>query len=282
MIAHLALLATAWVTSAADLVAHPREATILDARGSKAFSAGHIPGAQHVDWKDYRDGWLFTGKLPKNLDEVAAAFGQLGVDGGRPVVVCGDARDGWGEEGRIAWLLRYIGHPDASILDGGMAAWIAAGGVPTKDAATPAPGRFQAHVVPTLRASISDVARAVTTPSGAAVLDVRSIEEWNGATPYHESRGGHVPGARHVAWTDLLDAAGKALPAATVNDLLARAGVDANAEVITYCTGGVRSAEALVVLSSAGRRVRNYDGSWYEWSADESRPAALDRKKDAR
>ena len=272
MNAALALvLAMKFLTTPAELIAAPAHSvTILDARGAKDYERGHIPGALRIDWKDYRNGWLRTGKLPKDLDRLAGKMAKLGVDESRPVVVYGKAQGGWGEEGRIVWMLAYLGHHDVSLLDGEWNAWVAAGGAVSTQNESALEAKFTAHPVAAMRAGIDDVEAARN--GAATLLDVRSEKEWKGATPYFEARGGHVPGAVHLVWTDLLDDKGR-VDAGGAKAKLAAAGVRASTPVITYCTGGVRSAEAWTILRALGfENVRNYDGSWYEWSADKKRP----------
>ena len=100
--------------------------------------------------------------------------------------------------------------PDVALLDGGYAAWLAAGHPVSTASERPLPGSFSAHPVAAWRADADDVERA--RRSGGVVLDVRTQEEWQGATPYFESRGGHIPGAVHLEWRELLDATGKLDP----------------------------------------------------------------------
>lgn len=262
------------VTPPAELAARPPSTvTILDVRPRDEYRAGHIPGAIRIDWSDFRDGWGRTGKLTDDLDDLARELAaDYGVDARRPVVVYGNARNGWGEEGRIVWMLAYLGHPDVSLLDGGFAAWVAAGGATSTADEEALPAEFTARPDPALRATAGDVDRARHGP--AVVLDVRTREEWNGATPYFEARGGHIPGARHLEWKDLIAADGHFDPDAA-RERLRELGLAAPQPVITYCTGGVRSAHTWVLLRALGfTDVRNYDGSWFEWSADDSRPVA--------
>lgn len=271
--AAIATAALSLVTPPAVLAAQPPGAvTILDARGASAFRQGHLPGAVPIDWTDFRDGWFRTGRLPPDLPALADRLAGYGVDQDRPVVVYGDAREGWGEEGRIAWMLAYLGLREVSILDGGWRAWLAAGLPVSREPARPRPGHFAARPVAGLRASAEDV--EALRQGGGTVLDVRTLAEWQGATPHFEARGGHVPGAVHLEWKDLLDAQGRLDPEVARTRLRA-AGVDPARPVITYCTAGVRAAEAWIILRALGYPdVRNYDGSWYEWSGDERRPVS--------
>jgi thiosulfate/3-mercaptopyruvate sulfurtransferase len=251
-------------------------ATVLDSR-DRGFFWGHLPGARPIHWMDYRDGMGRTGRLPKDLDRLARRLAELGVREEQPVLVYGDAEQGFGEEGRIAWMLAYLGHPRVFVLDGGIAAWRRQGRALFRGfaAAAPAGASFQPHVQAELRADKQAVQAALGRP-GAVVLDVRTDAEWGGATPYFEARGGHIPGAQHMEWRRLLDPQGQLRPAAELKALLAPLGVSLSAppeEIIVYCTGGVRSAHVWAALRSLGlARVRNYDGSFWEWAADRSLP----------
>jgi thiosulfate/3-mercaptopyruvate sulfurtransferase len=273
---------------AAALISARPGAAVLDARDVSfwGFRAGHLPGAVPIDWKRYRDGWGRTGRLGDPA-EMAARLARLGVDEARPVLVYGDGVAGFGEEGRIAWLLLYLGHGDVHILDGGIAAWRAAGRpLERGGAGDPPPGRFTARPQQALRAE-KERARAVSVlasgPGAGVLVDVRTDGEWRGRTPYFEARGGHIPGAVHLPWTRLFDERGRVLPRDRLLDVLLQAGVvrsgpggtPAAPEIILYCTGGVRSAMAWAALRAAGLRASNYDGSFWEWAADRSLPVAL-------
>lgn len=253
-------------------------ATVIDARGSFA-KAPYLPGARVVDWMRLRDGLARTGRL---ADEAALrrALARAGVEAERPVLVYGAADDGWGEEGRIWWTLRYLGHPDVQILDGGVKSWLRAG-----HETQPAPsrhrrarknrkGRLRSKTVPRLRAKSREVLEA-RPRKDVVVLDVRTAEEYGGATPYLSKRGGHVPGAGHLEWRELLRDDGRLKPEATLRARLAAAGLSEGQRVIAYCTGGVRSGFVVAVLAHLGfDDVANYDGSWWDWAEQDSLPVA--------
>ncbi|GDX79198.1 sulfurtransferase [Deltaproteobacteria bacterium] len=242
--------AAPWIvssTQAAALVeAH---ATVLDTRGRLAYFSGHIPGAVRVDWRIGVTGGFLSGKLG-NPSAAAAAFESIGVDVDRPVLVVGEWDRGWGEEGRIAWDLAYLGHPAISVLEGGMAAWV---GATTLSLPAPTRGRFPAQPKPGLRATVASI-----QGGGSTVIDVRERAEFEGATPYGEARGGHIPGAVSLPWRGLL--AGD-MPAA-----------EPRVPLTVYCTGGVRSAMAWLWLTDRGYSVANYDGSWWEWAREVTAP----------
>ncbi len=258
--------------SVATLRSAARDAfTLLDARSASAYNRGHIPGAVRISWLDYRDSWGRTGRLPEDLGKLAKRLAALGISSSRAVVVYGDAHEGWGEEGRIAWMLRYLGHTQVHVLDGGYAAWQAAEGSVTRAAPPVEAGQFDLQTQPELRASADDVARARSR--GAMVLDTRTEDEFNGSRRYFPARTGRIPGAVHLEWSDLLKADGELDRSPEAMRRLHRLGLTPDREIIAYCVGGVRSAFVVLALRELGfTNVRNYDGSWYEWSADRSRP----------
>jgi thiosulfate/3-mercaptopyruvate sulfurtransferase len=254
-----------------------RGAAVLDARGENA-KAPFLPGAQVIDWKSTRDGGGRTGRLDDDLSSVKKKLEALGVSNGHPVLVYGGMSDGWGEEGRIWWVLRYLGHEDVHILDGGIGAWVKSGQKTEGQAAKPGSkeqGHFEPKPIAALRADFHDVDGARKSKN-AFVIDSRSADEWNGATPYMEWRGGHVPGAHHVEWLSLIGKDGRLLPKDQVGARLKSLGIGDESKVITYCTGGVRSAFVQAVLLQYGyRNVANYDGSWFDWSRRSELPISL-------
>lgn len=251
------------------------EATVIDARGTFA-SAPYLPGARVIDWMALRDGIARTGRLAPE-SALRQAFGAAGIEQGRPVLVYGAAQDGWGEEGRIWWTLRYLGHPKVYILDGGVAAWTQAK-LPTAGAALEAKAgsKWPSTVHPRLRAARAEVAQAQHRKD-VLVLDVRTPEEFAGSTPYLSPRGGHVPGAQHLEWRELIDMQGRLRPVPELKALFRAKGLTERQRAIAYCTGGVRSAFVVAVLAHIGHPdPANYDGSWWDWSMQDNLPVAKD------
>jgi thiosulfate/3-mercaptopyruvate sulfurtransferase len=248
------------------------QATVLDARGSLDFTLGHIAGATRFDWEWTRAAGAIGGDVPADTDSLARRFAEAGVDDARPVLVCGRGAAGWGEEARIAWTLALLGKREVHVLDGGCVAWRDAGGDWMRGlSGSNAAGSFTASPNAQARAMRSDVIRAIDT-NEAVLLDVRSREEFDGATPYGERRGGHLPNAVHLDWRDLYDAKGRVLKGDALRELLLARGIADGQRVIAYCTGGVRSALATEVLRANGIDARNYDASMWAWAADESLP----------
>ncbi|MCB9780121.1 MAG: sulfurtransferase [Alphaproteobacteria bacterium] len=247
-------------------------AAVIDARGAKDWSQGHIPGAQPLSWTRLRDGLLKVGRLTDDMGKLQATFRGLGVDDAEPVLVYDAGRGGWGEAGRIWWTLRYLGHGQVHILDGGLPVWQAAGR-PTDAESTPAvPGDFTPRPDETKRARKSEVERYLGQ-ADVVFWDTREPREYAGETPYGEARGGHVPGAVGLYYQDLLDDQGRLLDRDRLKARLVDAGIAPGHHVVPYCTGGVRSGFAAAVLEELGyERVENYDGSMWEWAADKALP----------
>lgn len=240
-----------------DLLVDTREATalvesgatVLDTRSAFSWLRGHVPGAVRVDWRIGTTGGLTSGRLDTPA-VVAAAYAALGVRRSRPVLVVGDWDEGWGEEGRVAWNLAWLGHTDVHVLEGGMDAWP---GPWEHLGATPTPGDFTAQPVASLRADLRADAGA------PFVIDVRDPDEFAGARRHREARGGHIPGATNLPWRTLMDG-GPAVPKDT--------------PIVVYCTGGVRSGMAWLLLTAQGfTHVANDDGSWWDYARSD-KPAA--------
>ena len=244
-------------------------ATVLDARGPSYYT-GHVPGAAQVSWRIGTAGGT-DGSLSDPAG-AAAALAALGVDAGRAVLVVGDWDRGWGEEGRIAWDLLYLGHQDVHVLQGGMAAWI---GPVQYLPPSVTPGTFIAAPREGLRATAEEI--GMMRQGGSGILDVRDPAEYAGATLHGEAWGGHIPGAISVPWRTLLSGEGfyKAGSSFFLDDAESPHGDSVSSLLhagAVYCTGGVRSALAWVILTDLGYPVAHYDGGWWDWSRRHAPP----------
>jgi thiosulfate/3-mercaptopyruvate sulfurtransferase len=178
------------------------------------------------------------------------------------------------------WMLQYLGHTRLKILDGGWVKWTAEHRKYEHGVVTPKPGHFTAATNAGVIIEKEELKRLVKRPHPETVIaDARSLEEYAGKEISGIPRSGHIPGAVSVPWNAFLN------PDATVKDLnriraaLDDKGLHPSHEVVCYCTGGVRSAWLYVVLKLAGyEKVRNYPGSWWEWSRDFAAPVEKDAK----
>lgn len=241
-------------------------ALVLDARGTDLKDKqGLVRNAGGVIWQDLSQPRLpERGRLLDDDTQLTRKLQALGVSRNQPVVVLGDPLKGWGEDGRVAWTLRTLGHTRVVIVDGGLPALQKLGNFSV--AAPRLPGDFV--VTRTARWDIrKEELKDRVARKTVVVLDVREPREYEGKTPYGESRGGHVPGAKGLWYKDLIGKDGQLLPRADIHKLLAARGVTRDTEVVSYCTGGIRSGWFTSVLNDLGYKARNYAGSMWEWSA---------------
>jgi len=255
---------------------------IMDVRGKAAYAfGGHIPGAVHATWHDFSDpAAAAKGLLNPDLAWLEQKLQSLGISNDSHIVIYSNPFDNWGDEGRMFWMLRYLGHQHLRILDGGWVKWVAEQRQYEHGMVTPKPGTFRASPNPDLIVMKEELKQIVRgTHPETAIVDARSLEEYAGKEVQGIPRPGHIPSAINVPWNGFLK------PDATVKDLeaikasLEEKGLHPGQELICYCTGGVRSAWLYFVLKLAGYpQVRNYPGSWWEWSRDFAAPAETDVK----
>lgn len=236
------------------------KAQIIDVRGLALFSRLHIPGAIHVKWETFTTGGRSGALL--GLPELKSRVAQLNLDPNRDVVVVGSFHDGWGEEGRMAWLLRGMGLPRVFILKGGFKRWETMGGGGANGLSVPLRGRFK----PLGELTGDALAIEVAAAKDGLLLDVRTPDEHAGATPYGSPRGGHIEGSVNLNFEQFFEG-DDLLPIAQIRELPALKDVSLDQPILVYCTAGVRSAFVACALADVGfTNVRNYSGSWWEWS----------------
>jgi len=258
--------------SVGELAADLDGPTILDVRyklggppGPSEFAAGHIPNARYCDLdRDLAAAPGTGGRHP--LPDAATftdAMQRLGVSANRRVVVYDD----WG--GRAAarawWLLRYFGHSNVALLDGGWGAWTAAELAIAMDE-KPTTGTFVATPghMPTVEAG--DVLAV------GVLLDARAPERFRGDVEPVDPVAGHIPGARNLPTNANLDETGRFRTAAELAKVYAPVGATPGADVAVYCGSGVTAAHDVLALELAGVRAKLYPGSWSHWITDPTRP----------
>ncbi|MFE2596854.1 sulfurtransferase [Streptomyces sp. NPDC059396] len=255
--------------------AGPRPPVLLDVRwqlggppGRPAYEAGHLPGAVYVDLDTELAGPPGAGgrhPLPEVAD-FGAVMRQAGVSQDRPVVVY-DGGQGWAAA-RAWWLLRWTGHSDVRVLDGGLAAWT---GPLSTEVPHPAEGDFSP--VPGSLPLLDADGAAALARSGL-LLDARAAERYRGDVEPVDRIGGHIPGALSAPTMANVAENGTFLPAADLATRFTALGATAGTEVGVYCGSGVSGAHEVLALEIAGIPAALYAGSWSEWSADETRPVA--------
>jgi thiosulfate/3-mercaptopyruvate sulfurtransferase len=235
---------------------------LLDLRPAEQFAAGHLSGAVHLDLWGFSLIDTDPAPLRAFLWMVEHVLALRGVTAEQPVVLYGDHSDL--RAARVFWFLEFFGHPDVRVLDGGARAWLAEGLPLSTQAVTPAASSWTGLRRSETLATWRDVSERLRAPD-VAVLDTRTDEEYFG-TNVRAARGGAVPGAIHVEWTDNLTPDGRFKPPDELRRMYESAGITPDREVITYCQGGYRAAHSYLALRLVGYpRVRNYLGSWKEW-----------------
>jgi thiosulfate/3-mercaptopyruvate sulfurtransferase len=254
-------------------------ATLLDARSLKLLKGGALPGSQAIAWQDFSPSQPPNRGQLLNSDQILTEKLQtLGVFQDQPVVVAGDPKTGWGEDGRIVWMLRTLGHPQAVLVDGGYAALVRAGLLKQSNFLSNASkqGDFVVHRREDWTINRNQLQQKFNHVN-VVVIDSREPREYDGQTPYGEQRGGHIPGAIHLYYREWLDDKGLLLPSAQILEQLDQLNITPNTEVILYCTGGVRSAWLTTILVDLGYTAKNYPGSMWEWSASSPKVYPLER-----
>ena len=269
------LLVTPKVLSDMISGAGARRPLILDMRPPEEYTAGHIPGARHLDL--WGVSLIDTDPAPLKafMWMIEHLFQTHGVQASTPVVVY-DEQSGI-RAARAFWFLEYFGHASVRLLDGGFSAWTGGGFEVTRDSSPPPKsewtGKRQEHTIATHK----EVRQAIRT-AGAVVLDTRNDAEYTG-TLVRAKRGGAIPGAVHIEWTRNLSPSGEFKDPDELRQMYEDAGVTPDREVITYCQGGYRAAHSYLALRLLGYpRVRVYVGSWKEWGDREELPVEIPKR----
>jgi thiosulfate/3-mercaptopyruvate sulfurtransferase len=256
-----------------------RPPSVLDVRwrllgppGADDYRAGHIPGAVFADLD--RDlagppgGPAGRHPLPA-AGAFQAAMRRAGISAERPVVVYDDADAT--AAARAWWTLRYFGHPDVAVLDGGWRAWTAAGGPVSTAVELPEPGRFTA--VPG-GMPVLDAAGAARLARSGVLLDARAGERYRGEHEPVDPVAGHIPGAVSAPTAGNVGPDGRFLPADELRARFAGLGVSGPAAAGAYCGSGVTAAHEVLALALAGLPAALYPDSWSGWVTGAARPVA--------
>jgi thiosulfate/3-mercaptopyruvate sulfurtransferase len=239
---------------------------------TKAYEQGHIPGAVGFNWqKELQDQIV---RAPLSREHLEDLLGRAGVSNDTAVVLYGD-NNNWFAAWAL-WILKYYGHKDVRLLDGGRVKWLADKRETTTDVPSYARTTYHAGTPePGIRA-LRDQILGRLGQAGIALVDVRSPGEYSGEllAPANlpqegAQRGGHIPGAANIPWATAVREDGTFKSADELRSIYGSKGVTADKEVVAYCRIGERSSHTWFVLYYllGYPRVRNYDGSWTEWGS---------------
>ena len=234
-----------------------------DARAE--YAAAHIPGARFFDIDEITDSRSNLPHMTPPPEKFISRMRAMGVGDGHQVVVYDGA--GIFSAARVWWTFRLMGKTDIAVLDGGLPKWQAEGRE-TEDMAPIVKDRHmtisrQSHLVK----DVTQVAHSAKLGE-AVIVDARSPGRFEGTAPEPRAglRGGHIPGARNVPYTAVLNGDGTMKPLPELRAVFETAGVDLKKPVITSCGSGVTAAVLSLALERLGHRNHSlYDGSWSEW-----------------
>jgi thiosulfate/3-mercaptopyruvate sulfurtransferase len=240
--------------------------------GWAAYEKAHIPGAVYAHLDDDLSGPPLTDKGRHPLPSPAALtrlFGRLGIDESKQVVVYDDANGAYAA--RLWWMLRYMGHEAAAVLDGGWPAWKTAG-LPTK--AGEEENETAVFIGSPRLEWLVTIEEVASVP---LLIDARSRDRYAGIHEPLDPRPGHIPGAVNFYFGENWGKDGRYLPPDEIRARLEKLLGDTPPDEATfYCGSGVSACVNLLALALAGLGDgRLYVGSWSEWSSDPERPAAV-------
>jgi len=240
----------------------------LDARSRNSYVRSHIPSAIHADLFHYFVPGTDRKGLQKFHEDLAQRIGNMGLTGSETVVVY---ESGFGmRAARIGWMLEYAGVRKVLLLEGGFQAWRKSHLPNENRLVKPDHQTFRIKPVSRLLAT----ANTIRSDRSALVLDVRSEGEFTGKEGREcDERRGRVPLARWFEWTNFLKDGKRFKTRSEIATTLKEKGLSKNRVVVTYCHRGARAAAAFYALRSLGYgNVKNYIGSWHEWSARKNLP----------
>jgi thiosulfate/3-mercaptopyruvate sulfurtransferase len=267
---------------------------VIEISKAEKYEAGHLPGAVNFWRPDYENKDLEYGGMRAPRENMAKLLGDNGISGDREIIIY-DTK-GSVDAIRFTWILDLYGHDKMRVMNGGKKAWEAAGFSLTTDpapAVTPVEFTFAGPQKTNRLASFEDMLAAVNDPN-VIILDTREPEEYKGV-PYIDKgkvnpwkKGaftfGRIKGSKHLNWSDAVDLNGdhrfKSIKDLKYN--FEQAGITPDKTIIAYCQSGVRSSHTTYVLTEilGYPNVKNYDGSWIEWSYNYTQNGDVEIERD--
>jgi thiosulfate/3-mercaptopyruvate sulfurtransferase len=251
----------------------PADIALIDVRPEEDFLQGHLPGAMHI-WRPAlaQDG-LPHSSITASRAKLEAEFGKIGLRPEAHVVVYDGKMNA--DAANLWWVLRLAGHKAVTMLDGGYMGWQSQGFATENDAPAHSPTTFKfSQPADSSHYASLEMVRAALHDPKTLLLDTRSLDEFTGRTLKEGAlRRGHIPGSiwlDYAAATEEKNGCVVLKSPAALQAMFAAKGVTPDKNIICYCHSGVRSAHTTFVLTAllGFPSVRNYDGSWQEWSQD--------------
>ncbi len=269
---------------AAWLLEHQNSVSLVDVRfalgkpdfGREQYQAGHLPGAVFLDLerdlsspvRDDRVG----GRHPlPDPEKLAGILSNLGIGDSSFVVFYDDPSSGQGFYAAHGWwLLRWLGHDQVAVLDGGLPAWLEAGGQLETGETPTSSATFTLKVRPEM---VVDAGQVGSRSSSTALLDSRAAPRYRGEVEPLDWKAGHIPGATNMDWSDGLDSTGKFKTSLEQQERFSK--LEDSEDVLVYCGSGVSAGANMLALELAGvKNAKLYAGSWSDWVSNPENPVA--------
>lgn len=249
---------------------------IVDLCKAETYQQNHIPGAVHLDYAMLVAGTKPAPGLLPSLEQLNSITRTLGINEDSRVIAYDN--EGGGRSGRLLWTLHVMGFYRVSVINGGLQAW-SNEGYPAEQASNSprGNGNFQVSSIENSAAlALKEYVVEQVDNSDSSFFDARTPEEFAGSKAFSQ-RGGHIPGAINLNWTDCIDQSNhmRLKSNQQLTELLNQLGFSRDKEIITYCQTHHRSSHSYMMLLHLGYpRVRGYAGAWSEWGNDPELPVA--------
>ena len=239
---------------------------------TSAYEQGHVAGAVAWDWHNQLQQTLRRDVIGK--EDMERLMGGSGIDNNTTVVLYGD-NNNWFAAWAF-WQMKYYGHQDVRLMDGGRVKWLAEGRPTVTEATRPQAKTYRAGTPNENIRAYRDYVLGAVGSGNISLVDVRAPAEFSGELLAPENlpqegaqRGGHIPGAANIPWGQAVAEDGTFKSADDLAALYGGKGIDGGKETIAYCRIGERSSHTWFVLTqlSGYENTRNYDGSWTEWGS---------------
>ena len=230
---------------------------ILDARSYKDYSNGHIPGAVSLDLFSFH--WADTSQkgLVSFGEHMRKILSYAGIDENKKIIFYDNTSGMLAARG--VWMCLYFSHPDVQMLDGGISKWTEENLHTETESTIYKPSNLTTSIDPSIIIGFEELNENI---GKVTIIDARSHDEFDGTIP-RAARGGHIPTAKNIDWTNNLDNSGKLKSDEELESIYQ---LDKESQIITYCQGAYRAANSYLSLKKLGfKNVKVYLGSWGEW-----------------